>query len=95
METGLCRGGLKRRARGMAIGATLLGRFTGGDALSLPADCGRSPDTTLLPKENCRWPDMGVFGASGSFWRFSNFDKSDDTGLMDEASGPLPCGSMI
>jgi hypothetical protein len=56
METGLCRGGLKRRARGIgiAIGATSLGRFTGGDALSLPADCGRSPDTILFPKENCR-----------------------------------------
>ena len=89
METGLCRGGVIRLARGTdSVGASL-GRGTVGDALSLPADCGRPPDTTRFPKETCRCPATGVFGVSGSFWRFSNLDKSDDTGRMDESSGPF------
>jgi len=95
METGLCRAGLRRRARGIMMGAASAGRVTGGEALSLPADCGLSPETTLFPKESCRCPVIGVFGPSGSFCRFSNFDKSEDTGLMDEASGPLPGDSIF
>jgi len=95
METGLCRAGLRRRAFGIMMVAASAGRDTGGEALSLPADCGRSPDTTRFPRESCRRPGMGVFGPSGSFCRFSNFDKSEDTGLMDEASGPLPGESMF
>jgi hypothetical protein len=89
METGLCRGGVIRLARGTeSIGASL-GRGTVGDALSLPADCGRSSGTTRFPKEACRCPAIGVFGTSGSFLRFSNLDNSDDTGRMDESSGPF------
>jgi len=75
--------------------AASAGRVTGGEALSLPADCGLSPDTTRFPKESCRWPGKGVFGPSGSFCKFSNFDNSEDTGLIDEASGPLPGDSIF
>jgi hypothetical protein len=89
METGLCRGGVMRLARGTESVGASLGRGTVGDALSLPADCGRPSDTTLFPAEACRCPATGVFGASGSFLRFSNLDNSDDTGRMDESSGPF------
>jgi hypothetical protein len=89
METGLCRGGVIRLARGTESVGASLGRGTVGDALSLPADCGRSSGTTRFPKEACRCPATGVFGMSGSFLRFSNLDNSDDTGRMDESSGPF------
>lgn len=94
MDTGLCREGLSRLARGTAMFTASSGRGR-GDALSLPADWGRSPKTTRLPMETCRGPIGGVLGGSGTFLRFSNLDKSDDTGRMDESSGPLPCGSML
>jgi hypothetical protein len=78
-----------RLARGTESVGASLGRGTVGDALSLPADCGRPSDTTRFPEDACLCPATGVFGASGSFLRFSNLDNSDDTGRMDESSGPF------
>lgn len=89
IDVGLGCGGVGCLARGMDIVAASLG-LGEGDALSLPADCGRSPEKFRFPNDACRWPTAGVFGASGSLCRFSNLDRSEETGRIDVSSGPLP-----
>lgn len=96
MDTGRSVGGLGCRFRGMerrdawGAGVTTPGLVRPSDVLGRP-----SAATELAAKQICLF-SRGVAGPTSSlFPRFSNRDRSEDTGLIDDASVPSLFSAIV